>query len=155
MLSFRKPIINDLDIYFNWANDPDVRKNSFDSSTIDLNKHKTWFKSAIANEAYFMLIFKNFEGNYVGQVRIKKENHFNAVISISVDLKFRGKGYGKLMLNLATDSFLMTNRDFIINAYIKEENSSSKISFEKAGFQFFNLIEYKNFKTLHFVKKKV
>jgi RimJ/RimL family protein N-acetyltransferase len=154
MFSFRKPTISDLEIYFIWANDPDVRKQSFDSSLIDFNSHNTWFKSAIENDAYFLLIFKNFEGNNIGQVRIKKESNFEAVIGISVDVNQRGQGYASKMLKLTTDLFLMSNKDFIINAYIKEENSISKKSFEKADFQFLALIEYKNFKTIHLIKRK-
>jgi hypothetical protein len=59
------------------------------------------------------------------------------------------------MLKLATDSYLESNSSFIINAYVKDGNLSSKISFEKAGFKFVDMVEYKNFKSAHLVKKKL
>ena len=155
MLSFRKPTIDDMEMYFVWANDPDVRIQSFYSTQIQLDDHKKWFVAAINNEACSMFVFQNFEGKDIGQVRIEKQNDFEALISISIDLNQRGKGYAEKMLKLSTDSFFELNSSFIINAYIKEANLSSKISFEKAGFQFVDRIEYKNFTSVHFIKKKL
>lgn len=155
MLSFRKPTIDDLEMYFVWANDPDVRLQSFNSSQIKLDDHKEWFVGAINNEACSMFVFQNSEGKNVGQVRIEKQNDFEALIGVSVNSSQRGKGYAKEMLRLATDSFLESNSRFIINAYIKDGNLSSKISFERAGFQFVDMVEYKNFKSAHLIKKKL
>lgn len=155
MLSLRKPTREDIDIYFFWANDPVVRMLSYDSSIIDLDTHKKWFESALNNESYFMCIFQNSFGEDIGQVRIQKQKDYNkeAHISISIDPSHRGKGYAKEALILATDLFLKTNHGFLINAYIKEGNLSSKLAFENAGFHFIDMIEYKNFKSYHFVKK--
>ena len=153
MLSFRKPTTDDMEIYFIWANDPDVRMQSFHSSYLELDDHKKWFLAAINNERCSMFVFQNSEGKDIGQVRIEKQNDFEAIIGVSVDLIQRGKGYAKEILKIATESFLETNNSFIINAYIKQGNLSSKISFEKAGFQFVDMIEYKHFKCFHLIKK--
>ena len=59
MLSFRKPTIDDMELYFVWANDPDVRIQSFNSSQIELDDHKKWFVAAIKNEAWSMFVFQN------------------------------------------------------------------------------------------------
>lgn len=154
MLSFRKPTTDDMEMYFIWANDPDVRIQSFHSSRLELDDHKKWFLAAINNERYTMFIFQNSEGRDIGQVRIEKQNDFDAIIGVSIDLNQRGMGYAKEILKLATDSFLELNNCFTINAYIKQGNLSSKISFEKAGFQFVDMVEYKNFKSFHLIKKK-
>jgi RimJ/RimL family protein N-acetyltransferase len=153
MLNLRKPTIKDLEMYFSWANDPGVREQSYNSSIIDLENHKQWFESAINNEAYFMCIFQNSAGEDIGQVRIQKKTNKEALIGISIDLNHRGKGYAKEILVLATDLFLKYNHGFIINAYIKEGNLSSKLAFENAGFNFIEMIEYENFKSYHFIKK--
>jgi RimJ/RimL family protein N-acetyltransferase len=154
MLSLRKPTIEDMGIYFSWANDPEVREQSFNSSIIDLESHKQWFESALNNEAYFMCIFQNSVGEDIGQVRIQKQKDKEALIGISIDSNHRIKGYAKEMLILATDLFLNSNHEFLINAYIKEGNLNSKFAFENAGFQFVNTVEYENFKSYHFYKKK-
>lgn len=153
MLSLRKPTKEDMEIYFSWANDPVVREQSYNSSVIDLESHKQWFESVINNESYFMCICQNAEGENVGQVRIQKNENKESLIGISIDSNHRGKGYAKEILTLATNLFLKSNHGFLINAYIKEENLSSKFAFENAGFYFKEMIEYENFKSYHFIKK--
>lgn len=153
MLSLRKPTIEDLEKYFVWANDPEVRGQSYNSYAIDLESHKKWFESALNNQAYFMLVFQNEMGEDIGQVRIQKQKDKEALIGISIDSNHRGKGYAKEALILASDLFLKTNTGFLINAYIKEANLSSKLAFENAGFHFIDTIEYENFKSYHFIKK--
>ena len=88
----------------------------------------------------------------MGQVRIQKTDEFNAIISISVDSKFRGLGYGSIILKLSSIDFLKSQTKILINAFIKEENVASKIIFEKAGFTFLELVNYQNFKSYHYVK---
>ena len=153
MLSLRKPTTEDMEIYFSWANDPVVREQSYNSSVINLESHKQWFESVLNNEAYFMCICQNAGGENVGQVRIQKNKNKESLIGISIDSNHRGKGYAKEILTLATDLFLKSNHGFIINAYIKEGNLSSKFAFENAGFHFIEMIEYENFKSYHFIKK--
>jgi RimJ/RimL family protein N-acetyltransferase len=153
MLNFRKPTIADMEIFFSWANDPVVRKQSYESSILDFERHKKWFESALNNESYFMCIFQNSDGEDIGQVRIQKQQDNEAVIGISIDFKHRGKGFAKELLKLATESFLKSNSNYLINAYIKEANLDSKFAFEKAGFKFIDTIMYKNYKSYHFIKK--
>ncbi len=155
MLKLRRPTEKDMGIYFSWANDPLVREQSYNSSIIDIESHKKWFESSLNNDVFFMCICQNSAGEDVGQVRIQKLNDKNkeAVIGISIDSNHRGKGYAKEVLILATDLFLGSNRGFLINAYIKEGNMSSKLAFENAGFKFIDMIEYENFRSYHFVKK--
>ena len=153
MISLRKPTHKDMETYFSWANDPEVREQSYNSSIIDLETHKQWFESVLTNDAYFMCICQNSIGEDIGQVRIQKQKDKEALISISIDSKHRAKGYAKEILKVTTDLFLKCNHGFIINAYIKEENLNSKFAFENAGFHFVDTIEYENFKSHHFIKK--
>jgi RimJ/RimL family protein N-acetyltransferase len=153
MINLRKPTSKDMELYFSWANDPGVRNQSYNSGIINLETHKKWFESAINNEAYFMCICQNSAGEDIGQVRIQKNKNNEALIGISIDSNYRGKGYAKDLLILATDIFLMSNPSVLINAYIKESNLSSKIAFENAGFHFVDTVEYENFKSYHFIKK--
>jgi RimJ/RimL family protein N-acetyltransferase len=153
MLSFRKATLADTKLYFDWANDTSVREQSYKSSIIDFENHKKWFESKLEDDSCFLLLFQNDEGQHVGQIRIQKENQNQAIIGISIASEHRGKGYAKGMLLLASDYFLEINIGYLINAYIKEQNGSSKQAFEKAGFEFQNTINYENCSSFHFIKK--
>jgi spore coat polysaccharide biosynthesis protein SpsF len=152
MLKYRKPNLNDLSIYYNWANDRDVREQSYNSQLIDFAEHVRWFQNSISNVNFFMLIFENNLGEDVGQVRIQKQGDLEAIISISIDAYHRGKGYAKEMLIISSNLFLKENENFVINAYIKNGNLASKYSFEEAKFIFREMLEYKNVYSFHYIK---
>jgi len=154
MISFRKATIHDLMLYFDWANDPEVRAQSFDSKIIDIESHKKWFLSKLNDDSLLMLVFQNEKNQNIGQIRMQKENEKEALIGISIASDFRGNGYAKEMLQIASDYFLKSNSNYVINAFIKETNLSSKYAFEKAGFEFRNLINYENSQSFHYFKKK-
>ena len=152
MLSFRKAQIEDVKLYFDWANDPIVRKQSYQSNSIDYATHSKWFENKIQDSCCLMLIFKNDSNEIIGQLRIQKQSDNNAIIGISIDSKHRGKGYAKEILQMGSNYFLLNNPNFIIHAYIKNENLVSKYAFEKADFEFQNMLNYKNFNSFHYIK---
>lgn len=152
MLSFRKAEIEDMQLYFDWANDALVREQSFNCNKISFDKHKQWFESKLTDENCIFFLFENDKKEVVGQIRIQKENNNQAVIGISIDRNHRGNGYATKMLEMAADSFFSANPNFLINAYIKENNLSSKNAFENAGFEFIGIIDYDNFRSFHYIK---
>lgn len=153
MLTFRKATIADTNLYFDWANDPDVREQSYNSNPINVESHEKWFNSKLKEDSCFMLVFQNEDNLNIGQVRIQKEDKNEALIGISVAREHRGKSYARKMLQIASDYFLDSNKGYKINAFIKKENSSSKYVFEKAGFKLENEIIYENFPSFHYVKQ--
>ena len=153
MLTFRKAVLADVKLYFDWANDSSVRAQSYSSSAIDFENHKKWFETKLEDDSCMLLLFQNEEKSNIGQIRIQKENEKEALIGISIAAEHRGKGLAKEMLLLASDYFLEKNKGYLINAYIKEQNISSKQAFEKAGFEFENIINYENCNSFHFTKK--
>ncbi len=124
----------DVDLYFKWANDQEVRKNSFQQDLINYKSHVTWFKSKISDPAYAFYLFKNRENQPVGQVRIHK-SETEVVVGISVDPNFRGKGYGRKILRMACQRYFETSDTKSIYAYIKEDNKSSIAIFLNSGFE--------------------
>lgn len=153
MLSFRKATLSDSKLYFDWANDVSVREQSYNSDAIDFESHTKWFQSKVEDESCTLFLFQNEEKINVGQIRIQKINEVEVLIGISIAAEHRGKGFAKEMLLLASDYFLENNKGYLINAYIKEQNVSSKQAFEKAGFEFENIINYENCSSFHFTKK--
>lgn len=132
-LRIRKANINDLNLYFEWTNDSEVRNKSFHSDKITFENHSIWFNKKINDESTQMYVFE-YNKNPCGQVRIGIENS-TSIIGISIDSKYRGKGLGKTMLEMASREFFK-KYNFPIFAYIKTDNIASVKIFEKAGFNF-------------------
>jgi len=154
-LTFRLASIKDVDIFYEWTNEADVRKQSYNSEEIKFSDHKKWFEEKISDSSCNLLVFQDSEGESVGQVRIQKGKNREAVIGISIDKNHRGKKYAIQMLESASAYFFKLHPDFIINAYIKEENISSKKAFENAGYSFNQMLVYKGFKSLHYINKRM
>ena len=129
----RKATVSDLDLYFNWTNDPDTRNNSFNLQSIDYQSHIEWFSWKINDKNTLMLVFENEDNIPVGQVRIEKKVTEN-IIGISIDKNFRGLGLAVTMLDVSCKMFFEQFDETIIHAYIKKANLASVKSFKKVGF---------------------
>ena len=57
MLNFRNAKIDDIKLYYSWANDESVRKQSFNSKKIYFEVHQKWFESKIQDAAYSLKAF--------------------------------------------------------------------------------------------------
>lgn len=151
-LSFVKPSISDVALYYDWTNDAAVRANSFQSEGIPYENHVAWFTSKLKDENCFMYLFEDHDRNKVGQVRIQKDAQL-AIIGVSADSKYRGRGFASKMIAQASDAFLATHSGVTIHAYIKSENKASVKAFEKAGFELQEELMYSGFESLLYIKK--
>ena len=70
-LSLRKVIKTDEILLFDWTNDPDVRKWSFNKNSITLDVHKIWFKQKFDDVNVLMWIFE-VNSKPAGMVRLEK-----------------------------------------------------------------------------------
>lgn len=132
-IRFRFANANDSDLYFNWANDELVRKNSFNQAAISYNDHVVWFNEKVKSPFCYLYLFLNEFEVPIGQVRIDKHKE-ETVIGISIDLNFRGMSLAKHMLNKATEDYLIRFPEETIVAYIKKDNAASLKGFKNAGF---------------------
>lgn len=136
-MKFREANIGDIDLYFEWANDPITRKNSYNDSIIEFSIHSEWFKRKLSDPRTWLLIFSNENDNYLGQVRFElNEPATEAVIGISLDIKHRGSGYSSEMLTCACSALFECYPNIKVVANIFITNESSYKAFLKAGFQF-------------------
>jgi RimJ/RimL family protein N-acetyltransferase len=152
MLTFRKATLDDAQLYFEWANDAIVREQSYNSCQIDFENHKKWFASKLEDDSCMLLLFQNKKIN-IGQIRIEKQDEKEAIIGISIASDYRGKGFAKQILLLASDYFLENHKGFFLSAFIKKQNISSKYAFEKSGFEFKNIIVHKKYNSFHYIKQ--
>ena len=119
---------NDMMLYFEWANDPVVRKNAFHTEPICMEEHRAWFTNALANENILMYVL--MAGNEpVGQVRIALGNE--ATISYSVATEYRGKGYGARMLSLMETK---VPKPIMLVGQVKKGNTPSRRVFLSLGY---------------------
>ena len=139
--------------YFIWANDIEVRNNSYDSNQIEFEKHKRWFETILKNKDFMLLIFEDSNGHKVGQVRFEKFDNYNSSIGISVDSKQRGKKYAQKMLILSLKHYGGKYSKHTVHAFIKEENKKSYNAFIKAGFEPEKKIFKNNFLSFHLIKE--
>lgn len=134
---FRKATSQDINLVFEWANDPVTRSNSFNQNPIPYENHTKWFSNKLASDSCIMLILEA-DNQPVGILRldIVSDDPKTAEISYSISPLHRGKGYGTQMI--ASVKVLPEISEFEIQkliANVKESNVSSQICFEKAGYQ--------------------
>ena len=59
MLNLRPVTQDDIKLLFKWANDPEVRLNSFNSKEIKWDEHQKWFKVKIESDSAWLILEKN------------------------------------------------------------------------------------------------
>lgn len=152
-LSFRKINQNDIDLFFEWTNEPQTRQNSFNTEVVDYQIHTQWFNRKINESDCQILVFENSANKPVGQVRIEKKEQ-ETVIGVSIDSNFRGKGYSSKMIAIATEEFFENFDVLSINAYIKKSNVASIKAFQKAGYSYKKEIMVGNTDSVILVKNR-
>ena len=95
----RKATELDVMLIFQWANDPEVRRNSFQTKQIPLEDHKKWYASKLKSKSTLFYILMDKE-TPVGQIRLELESD-SACVNYSISEAFRGKGLAKEMLRQA------------------------------------------------------
>ena len=133
-LVIKEATMDDAQLYFEWANDPVVRKMAFHTDPIPWENHIKWFSSKVVSEkTQLLLCFCHDQP--IGQVRFDILDGGEAEIDISIAKEFRSKGYGKNMLTAAIE---YENREYGVEVFVsevKEENISSQKMFLSSGFQ--------------------
>jgi len=82
-----------------WANDPQVRANSFSPEPIAPDEHQRWFRAGLADVNRLLLIASDAQGCPLGQIRFDRqpqpavEAPREAMIDLSLDRCARGQGW--------------------------------------------------------------
>lgn len=139
MLSLRRATKEDSMLLFEWINDPDVRKNSFNHNYIAIEDHLKWFESKLydVNCDIYIITYNN---KNIGILRLEKEGSYHKV-SYLIDKNYRGKGIGTELLNYIKKKFF--NR--ILIGYVKYDNVASIKAFEKSNYIKINKKNYIKF----------
>lgn len=124
---------------FEWANEAESRRNSFQQKPIAWEEHETWYDKVLVSEDTYLFVGMDFM-KPVGTVRIHKIGDGVGEISYSVDADCRNQGIGKKLLLLLEKELIKENQKHPDNpvqklvAKVKKENVASCHVFEHLGY---------------------
>ena len=150
LFQFRRVTKRDEKLLFDWANDPLVRQQSFQSDLIDYKTHKVWFQRKIKDEKS-LLIIAEIEKKPVALVRFDMDEAY-AVIGILIDPLWRGRSLAIPILKKASH-FFVEKYKIPIYAYIKQTNIASIQTFKKAGYKLNSELLFKGAKSFLYILK--
>lgn len=140
----------DRDILFKWANDPDVRANSFDPRPIAPETHLAWLERVLADSDVRMWILE-VTGAPVGIVRYQRGAD-EAGVGISIAREHRGHGHG---VSLLLESAPLACSELGVRALVAlvlPGNEVSARAFLRAGFEAAGETEKAGRRALRFVR---
>lgn len=132
--TIREGDLADMEILYNWVNDPEVRQNSFNPLPIGLEVHQIWFKNKL-KDTNCLIYIAELNKIPAGMVRFDITAQ-QATISYLIDQKYRGKGLGTLLLEKGL-ARLISKKPTIEKAigFIQETNQASIKAFRKNNFE--------------------
>jgi UDP-2,4-diacetamido-2,4,6-trideoxy-beta-L-altropyranose hydrolase len=123
---------SDLITCFEWANDAEVRRSSYNAATITWEDHIKWFDKKLQDPCSNFYIIE-YEGKPIGQIRF--EGQEEKLISYLIAPEMRGKGLGRMILEKGVTQLLQDSEGVKkISGYVKRSNIASCKAFDKAGF---------------------
>jgi len=143
----------DCKLLWEWANSPEVRAASFSSEIIPWEQHAEWFRSKLSDPHCIMYVATNGQGAPIGQIRYDIRDK-EAVVSVSIDRKLRGMGYGSTLIYLSSQKLRHVSDVATIHAYVKPHNEKSIRAFEKAGFQNAGTTTVHKYQAIHLLLRK-
>jgi len=152
-LLYRKASAADEQLYFEWVNDANVRKRSFSQEVVSKEQHHKWFQEMLKRKDALLLVFTIENNVPVGQVRINEKGGEN-LLSISIDVNYRGKGFGTHMIKLATTEYCSYFSNNVVVAYVKKDNKPSFKLFANSSFKLFENNENDDFFKFTFTSEK-
>jgi len=140
-ISLRSATEADETLMLHWANDPQVRANSFSPNSIAVADHHNWFQKGLADSNRLLLIATAKDGCPIGQIRFDQQpasaegGAREARVDLSLDRCARGHGLAAELVRLGLQA--MEQRWGAATDAVAEvlpSNTSSNACFARAGF---------------------
>jgi RimJ/RimL family protein N-acetyltransferase len=133
-LSWRRATEDDAVLLWQWANDVETRRQSFNDAPIPYADHVGWLEARLASGSTRLWIFSDARGP-VGQVRVDRAGDV-AEINIAVAPERRGQGLGTAMLREALGALRSEWGDGVRpRAQVFGRNAASVRMFRRCGFR--------------------
>ena len=152
VLLLRRVADADCETIWKWASDPEVRTVSFSPQAIPWEEHVGWFHARLADPFCLFYIASNADGEPVGQVRYDVSGQ-EAVISVSLARRFRGRGHGARLLHQSAAKVAEAGVK-LVHAYVKPGNEASVRAFLKAGYRQAGSATVRGHQALHFILER-
>ncbi len=134
-LTIRQAELSDEQLLFDWVNDPEVRRQSFQQESIDINQHSEWYARKLADTECLILIGEDEAGLPIGQVRFEMNTKLaEAIIGISIDTLVRGMGFSQVLLTKAIEYWFKIKPTFKLIAEVRIDNLRSEKLFTRLDF---------------------
>jgi UDP-2,4-diacetamido-2,4,6-trideoxy-beta-L-altropyranose hydrolase len=150
-LRMRRAQDSDCRLFWEWANDAEVRGAAFSTSPIPWEQHESWFASKMKDPNCRILVGENDEGRPVGQFRVDWRSDGDGEIDVSVAKDCRGAGYGRALIESGVSS-VFAERGERLHAFVKTDNHASRSAFELAGFTSLGEEEVQQQRAIHYVR---
>ena len=135
-LKARFATIKDKAQLFLWANDTEIRKQSFMTTKVTKEEHDKWFSKVLADhDNQRLFILENNNQSPCGQVRFSRTERDDWEIHFSMDPQYRGQKLGVQLIRAGLDAFLGQEHRSRITAKVKNGNAASLRILATAGFQ--------------------
>jgi UDP-2,4-diacetamido-2,4,6-trideoxy-beta-L-altropyranose hydrolase len=140
-IQLRPAEARDEELLLRWANDPQVRANSFSPELIAPADHQRWFRAGLADANRLLLIACDAAGCPLGQIRFDHQSDCaegkpgEAMIGISLDRCARGCGLATELVRLglhAMEQHWGPGTEAV--AEVLAGNAASQATFSRAGF---------------------
>jgi UDP-2,4-diacetamido-2,4,6-trideoxy-beta-L-altropyranose hydrolase len=132
-LILRGVTLEDAELLWKWANDPQVRASSFSPDPIPRESHLVWLNNRLSDPNSFQFVLIGANEGPIGQVRFDVGEN-GAEIHLSVDSRFRGKGLGATLIRMGVQTLTVVADIDVVHAHVKSSNQYSMGAFTKAGF---------------------
>ncbi len=138
-VQLRLASLADIETYYTWVNDEEVRKFSTQNDQIPYEVHLKWFSSKLEDVNCLFYLFSMHDVP-IGQVRFQFFEAEGFLIHYSIDRLYRSKGLGSIVLKMAINAFkessLRQFKNVKIIGKVKSLNEASIKVFERLSFYF-------------------
>jgi UDP-2,4-diacetamido-2,4,6-trideoxy-beta-L-altropyranose hydrolase len=140
-IKLRRAQEDDEPLLLRWANDSQVRNNSFSPEKIAPSDHHHWFRNAMADPERLLLIALAGNDIPVGQIRFDRQHIppnrdvYEAMVDLSIDRCARGHGLATDIVHLGLDAKEQQwGPGTKAVAEVLTSNAASNACFRRAGF---------------------
>jgi len=132
-LWLRPAVPADCRLYFEWANDPEVREAGVHTAPIPWESHDRWFSDRVASSTSRLYLAHDLSDQPVGQVRFERRQDGDWEVDFSVARARRSQGVGGRMLSVALRTFHHQDPSSVF-ARVRSDNRRSVRVLEKLEF---------------------
>jgi ribosomal protein S18 acetylase RimI-like enzyme len=132
-LAVRRATGSDIQVLWLWRNDPLMRAMAKSSEPIRWSDHSRWFERVLGSHDTALYIVE-MSSEPAAMVRFDLQDG-QALVSINVAPRLRGRGIGTAGLSQACEAFQAAHPNVALVAEVRDENRASALAFRAAGFE--------------------